>query len=202
MTKSRIRKYKVGDVVKIVANRSDHKFKIGDVVRIRSVDYFKGLVQEAETLDGSDYWCLDETEIEPIFPEQAEEAPKCEYTVEHSFLMEAFKEASAGTKRRLLEKFPGIYEPDTEPFEFKDTKFSCDENIDSENKPLFVGWAMAPSPKLMSRCLMVATGWKLEITYTRRQGNPVLAFYKGAPGVDYPISINGEVHEAPAAKRK
>ena len=57
--------YAVNQIVKIRDNTCGHSFEIGDKVRIKSID-FDGSVTSAEYLDCSDFWCLDEDDIEPF----------------------------------------------------------------------------------------------------------------------------------------
>ena len=54
-------KNKVGDIVRIKDNIHDHEFKIGENVRI--VEVFEENYK-AEYLDGSDYWFVEDPEIE------------------------------------------------------------------------------------------------------------------------------------------
>lgn len=58
-------RFKEGDIVKVVANTTDHDFEIGEHVRIYEVD---DILDEytAEHLDGRDYWYLKEEEVESI----------------------------------------------------------------------------------------------------------------------------------------
>lgn len=51
--------FKVGDLVEIVANTTEHKFDMNEVARIKRIgpnDYM------AEKLDGSDYWYIDDND--------------------------------------------------------------------------------------------------------------------------------------------
>lgn len=56
---------KVGQEVRVVANTTGHEFEIGEIVKIASL-LPNGEIEMAEKLDGSDYWYLDEEDIEPI----------------------------------------------------------------------------------------------------------------------------------------
>mgnify|MGYP001029156215 CR=1 FL=1 len=58
-------RFKEGDIVKVVANTTAHEFRIGEHVRITVTDEDLG-EYTAEHLDGSDFWYLDEEEVESI----------------------------------------------------------------------------------------------------------------------------------------
>ena len=60
--------YKVGQVVRIVANTNDHGFKIGEKVLITRT--FMGEADRADKLDGSDYWFIGNDDIEEIKEEK------------------------------------------------------------------------------------------------------------------------------------
>lgn len=55
-------RFKVGDIVKIIDNRSHHEFLIGEQVRIVSI----GDDLKAEYLDGHDFWWVFEEDIELV----------------------------------------------------------------------------------------------------------------------------------------
>lgn len=62
-------KFKVGEIVKIVANKAEHRFEIGESVRILSSDQgdeCKAGEYKAEHLDKRDYWFVDEEDIKAI----------------------------------------------------------------------------------------------------------------------------------------
>lgn len=68
-------KYKVGDKVRIVSNReTGHKFEIGEIVILTSVDS-DHLPEKCHKLDRSDFWYVDEKEIEPVLPHHPTTAP-------------------------------------------------------------------------------------------------------------------------------
>jgi hypothetical protein len=54
--------YKVGDLVKVIGNSTDHGFPIGEIVRVASV-YGKD-VDACELLDGSEHWFVGEHDVE------------------------------------------------------------------------------------------------------------------------------------------
>ena len=56
--------YKVGQVVKVIANRNGHYFKIGEKVRIEIMDGNE--VCSANSLDGEERWLIGNKDIEEI----------------------------------------------------------------------------------------------------------------------------------------
>ena len=57
--------YEIGQKVRIVSNTNGHDFEIGEIVLVKYLDD-DGNVSECECLDGSDFWFLDERDIEPL----------------------------------------------------------------------------------------------------------------------------------------
>lgn len=60
-----IKNFQVGDIVKVIGNSTDHNFPLGEVVRIKKLD-ITGAVDEAEYLDGSDYWFMADCDLEKV----------------------------------------------------------------------------------------------------------------------------------------
>jgi hypothetical protein len=58
-------KYKIGEVVIIIKNTTDHEFEIGEKVKISSFGV-DGDIFTAKKLDGSEEWCISEDEVTNI----------------------------------------------------------------------------------------------------------------------------------------
>jgi hypothetical protein len=56
--------YKVGDLVKIIKNRTNHRFKIGERVRVRSEK--NGFIDTCESLNKHNWWWVDNSEVTPV----------------------------------------------------------------------------------------------------------------------------------------
>ena len=57
--------FKVGQKVRVIANNSYHEFEIGETVRVRTL-LKNGEVESAECLDSSEYWFIEEEDIQPV----------------------------------------------------------------------------------------------------------------------------------------
>ncbi|QOV08287.1 YorP-like protein [Bacillus phage Kirov] len=57
--------YEVGEVVRIINDLNGHLFEIGQLVKVKALHYHGG-VASAESLDGEDYWYLNEDDIEKV----------------------------------------------------------------------------------------------------------------------------------------
>lgn len=65
--------YKVGQKVRVISyEKSAHYFEIGEIVIVSALDV-DGTILSAEKVDGSDYWMIDEEEVEPIEEMEEEE---------------------------------------------------------------------------------------------------------------------------------
>jgi hypothetical protein len=58
-------KYKIGEIVIIMKNKTDHEFEIGEKVKISSIGE-DGDIFTAEKLDGCEEWCISEDEVTRI----------------------------------------------------------------------------------------------------------------------------------------
>jgi hypothetical protein len=54
--------YRIGEIVKVINNTVKHGFEIGTEVRVLRVNMI-GQVEEAELLDSSDYWHIDNDDV-------------------------------------------------------------------------------------------------------------------------------------------
>ena len=56
-------KFRIGQKVKVTANKSGHYFEAGQIVRIIHLDE-DGSLDECESLDGKESWYMDNDEVE------------------------------------------------------------------------------------------------------------------------------------------
>jgi hypothetical protein len=66
---------KVGEYAVVIANNNRHKFPIGNVVVVKTVDD-DGEPNRCDSIDGSDYWYLDSTELRRATPEEVAKAKR------------------------------------------------------------------------------------------------------------------------------
>ena len=177
-------KYKVGEIVKVVANKSSHFFVLGEEVRVIGI-HNDGYIMIAERLDGYNWYYVLNPDVEPISKTTGIPAKPStgEYEVDMDFILEGYKEADTKMKRKIETQFPTLLadsraNPIIKEFS-KDTPYTVSVNSGTESdNPLFVGWGMAPS-HLTLKCLMVnhSKGWRLRLL-EHRGGQQILVFEK------------------------
>ena len=60
---SELKPVKVGEIIRVIQNRSNHAFEIGEKVRVTRVYNTKKERVKAEHLDGRDFWWLHDDEF-------------------------------------------------------------------------------------------------------------------------------------------
>lgn len=127
-------KFNVGDTVKVIANTHNHYFAIGQIVHITEIDINSAGKEIYTCDDGSDYWYLQEEEIELVNQTINQTTKMVNQLMKDAALAQAEKLAKANNTVTTLELKVELRKTDPEFFWSQDTVSKLMSEFEQEGK--------------------------------------------------------------------